>query len=63
MKNYIYLFNVLKEEGLKNSIRDSNGTLLYNFIINKFGEIDIDYTSDSIKYFNKENQYYKKKEK
>ena len=61
MKNYIYLFNVIKEEGLKNSIRDSNGSLLYNFITNKYGEINIDYSSEfTNKYFNREIQNYKK---
>ena len=43
MKNIDYLINIIKEEGKKNKLFDSNGEVLYNYIINKYEDIQIDY--------------------
>ena len=63
MKNIDYLINIIKEEGKKNKLLDSNGDVLYNYIINKYKDIQIDYKKikEKIKFFKKEINKYKVK--
>ena len=61
MNSYIYLYHAIKEEGIKNKLRDSNGKILYNFIYNKYGDININLNNiNKDKLFKKEINNYKK---
>ena len=61
MQNIDYLINIIKEEGKKNKLLDSNGEILYNYIINKYNNIQIDYKKikENNKFFKKEIMKYK----
>ena len=41
MKDIKYMLNAIKQEGIMNSIHNSNGTQLYNHILNNNGNISL----------------------
>lgn len=59
--NFNYLYHIIKEEDIKNRIKDSSGKALIKFIENKYNNITIDHNNKNLSItFKKDIEKYKK---
>jgi hypothetical protein len=61
MTNYNYLINILKKECILNDFKGITGIELYEFIIKKYGNINIKVNNIELKFMTNEIRKYKEK--